>query len=79
MPEPVHWLERQWHRISPWHFLLWPLSLVFGAVVALRRLLYRTGLLPTFQAPVPVVVVGNVSVGGTGKTPLVRWLAQRLT
>lgn len=79
MPEPVHWLERQWHRISPWHFLLWPLSLVFGAVVALRRLLYRAGLLPTFRAPVPVVVVGNVSVGGTGKTPLVRWLAQRLT
>jgi len=79
MPDPAQWLERQWQRISPWHFLLLPLSLIFGAVVALRRSLYRLGLLPTFTAPVPVVVVGNVSVGGTGKTPLVRWLAGRLT
>jgi tetraacyldisaccharide 4'-kinase len=54
------------------------LSLLFGAIVATRRLLYRTDLLPSAKLPVPVIVVGNISVGGTGKTPLVLWLAQAL-
>ena len=55
--------------------MLFPLSLLFGLAVALRRVFYRAGLLRAVRLPVPVIVVGNISVGGTGKTPLVLWLA----
>lgn len=59
--------------------VLWPLSLVFRQAVAVRRWLYRVGALPSKQLPVPVVVVGNITVGGAGKTPLVLALAEALT
>ena len=72
-------LEQYWYRVSPLHLALWPLSVAFGAVAALRRLLYRSGLLRATQLPVPVVVIGNISVGGTGKTPLTIWLAHWLS
>jgi len=68
-------LEQLWYRITLLHALLYPLSLVFRAAVALRRALYRAGILPVVRLPVPVAVVGNISVGGAGKTPLVLWLA----
>ncbi|MDP2879289.1 MAG: tetraacyldisaccharide 4'-kinase [Sulfuricella sp.] len=58
--------------------MLLPLSILFGLVAALRRVLYRAGLLRAIRLPVPVIVVGNISVGGTGKTPLVLWLADFL-
>lgn len=72
------WLEQQWYRHTCWQLLLWPLSQLFRLFSALRRLAYRSGLLPRWRAPVPVIVIGNISVGGTGKTPLVIWLASRL-
>jgi tetraacyldisaccharide 4'-kinase len=72
------WLQRQWFRLTPWHVVLLPLSILFGLVVALRRVLYRAGLLRAIRLSVPVIVVGNISVGGTGKTPLVLWLADFL-
>ncbi len=59
----------------PW---LAPLALVFAAATGLRRLAYRCGLLVSGHPGVPVIVVGNLAVGGTGKTPLVIWLAQQL-
>lgn len=65
------WLERQWYRWTPWHVILLPLSLLFWAVSALRRALYRLGWLASVKLPAPVIVVGNIAVGGTGKTPLV--------
>ncbi|MEW6314576.1 MAG: tetraacyldisaccharide 4'-kinase [Pseudomonadota bacterium] len=74
----MHRLERHWYRITPLTLLLWPLSVLFRGAVALRRALYRSGLKPSVKLPVPVIVVGNISVGGTGKTPLVLWLAEFL-
>jgi tetraacyldisaccharide 4'-kinase len=69
---------RLWQRRGPAAWLLLPLSLLFGALVRLRRGLYRAGWLRSERLPVPVVVVGNIFVGGTGKTPLTIWLVQRL-
>ncbi len=74
----MHWLERHWYRITPLHILLLPVSYIFRLLVALRRALYRSGILPSEKLSVPVIVVGNITVGGSGKTPLTLWLAQQL-
>ena len=58
--------------------LLTPLEAAFRGAVALRNVAYRKGLLRSHPAPVPAISVGNLSVGGTGKTPLVRWIVSRL-
>ena len=58
--------------------LLAPLGWLMAGAVLLRRQLSRSGLLRSERLPVPVIVVGNIFVGGTGKTPLVIWLCQRL-
>ena len=71
-------LERHWQRFTPISFLLLPLSLVFCMLVWLRRILYRLGVLPSKRFSVPVIVIGNITVGGTGKTPLVIWLTDFL-
>lgn len=68
------WLERQWYNVTSPAFLLSPLSLVFRAAVALRWALYRAGIFRVVKVSAPVIVVGNITVGGTGKTPLVPWL-----
>lgn len=57
--------------------LLWPLSLVYGELARLRVALYRRGLLKQNRLNRPVISVGNLTVGGTGKTPMVIWLAER--
>ena len=69
---------RHWYRLSPVSIVLLPLSLLFSLLVRLRRGLYRLGILRSFRLAVPVVVVGNLTVGGTGKTPLALWLAADL-
>lgn len=74
----MNWLERYWYRRSPLGAILYPFSLLFRAGVAVRRVLYRAGILRTTRLPVPVIIVGNITAGGTGKTPLVLWLAQFL-
>lgn len=71
--------ERHWYRRSALSTALWPLSIAFGAGVAVRRALYRAGVLASDRLPVPVVVVGNRVVGGAGKTPLTLWIAQALS
>ncbi len=57
--------------------LLLPFSGLYGVVTALRRMLYRRGLMPVWRAAVPVISVGNLAAGGSGKTPLTLWLAKR--
>lgn len=74
----MHWLERHWYRITPLHLVLLPVSLIFRLLVGFRRMLYRCGVFQSQKLPVPVVVVGNINVGGSGKTPLTLWLAQQL-
>src|SRR6266581_8723975 len=69
---------RHWYRLSPVSILLAPVGLLFRFLAALRRLLYRTGALPSSRLRVPVIVVGNITVGGTGKTPLILALAETL-
>ncbi|MEO7392977.1 MAG: tetraacyldisaccharide 4'-kinase [Ramlibacter sp.] len=73
-----HALQRAWLRRGPVACLLWPLSLLFGALAAARRLAYRSRVLRTERLPVPVIVVGNVIAGGSGKTPIVIALIQHL-
>jgi len=69
---------RAWQRRGLLACALYPLSLLFRALTALRRRLYRAGLLQSNALPVPVVVVGNIFIGGTGKTPLTIWLVRQL-
>ena len=71
-------LERHWDSWNGLVVLLLPLAGVFRLVAWLRRLCYRIGPCKVRRFPVPVIVVGNISVGGTGKTPLVIWLAHYL-
>lgn len=70
-------VERSWHGPAP-PLLLRPLAGLYGIAVVLRRQAYRAGLLSSAHPGVPTIVVGNLTVGGTGKTPLVLWLAGRL-
>lgn len=72
------WIERLWYSGSRWYLLLVPLTFVFAAVTAIRRFCYRRGWFASRRMPVPVVVVGNITVGGTGKTPVTIWLARQL-
>ncbi len=69
------WLERQWYSPdSPIRYLA-PLSGLYALIVSIRRGLYASGLLHSAGPDCPILIVGNLTVGGTGKTPLVIWLA----
>ncbi len=71
-------IQTLWRQKQFLNYLLSPLSLAYRAVMALRRQLYRWGLKTTVRFPVPVIIVGNITVGGAGKTPLVIGLAKWL-
>ena len=68
-----------WERRGPTALILWPLSWVYGSILRIRKLLEDLGLSSRQVAPVPIIIVGNIRVGGTGKTPIVIALAQRLS
>jgi len=72
------WLTRVWYGGARGGWILLPLSALYAAVIAVRRWAYSSGLKKSYRVGKPVVIVGNLTVGGTGKTPLVVWLAQQL-
>lgn len=72
-------IARIWSGESPLWRLLLPLSWLYGLVSGAIRLCYRLGIKRAWRAPVPVVVVGNLTAGGNGKTPVAVWLVEQLT
>ncbi len=71
-------LFKLWYEESPGVSVLQPFSWLYGAAVAARRAAYRRGWMRSWPVGRPVIVVGNLTVGGTGKTPLTIWIAQQL-
>lgn len=72
-------IERIWSGKSCLYLLLLPLSFLYGLVTVIRDMVYKIGLKRSWKAPIPVVVVGNLTAGGNGKTPVVIWLVESLT
>ena len=71
------WLLRRWYGDRPIGWFI-PLAGIFAAITTMRRWCYRHGIFHIVELQVPVIMIGNISVGGTGKTPFVIWLAQAL-
>ena len=67
-----------WYKKSFWLYLLYPFSLIVSFITARRRRKYLKGASETHKSEVPVIVVGNLTIGGTGKTPLVKYIASEL-
>ena len=65
------WLQQEWERRGGGALIFLPLALLFAGAGAFRRFLYRHRVLRAWRADVPVIVVGNITAGGMGKTPLV--------
>lgn len=74
----MKWLTDSWYEYQIIRFLLLPFSILYQIAIALRRLAYRLKFFKQHHLEVPVIIVGNISVGGTGKTPAVIWLATQL-
>ena len=74
----AHKFEQAWYERNGLTQLMRPVSWVFLVIVSLRRFLYKSKIIKSIKLPVPVLIVGNISVGGTGKTPLVIWIANYL-
>lgn len=60
-------------------YLLFPFAIIYWCITSLRNFLYQTNLLPSYQIPIKSICVGNLSVGGTGKTPHIAYLANLLS
>lgn len=71
-------LDAYWYNQNPVAWLLLPIAALYCLLVFIRRNLYRCGILKSYKVSVPVVIVGNITVGGTGKTPLLIALCELL-
>lgn len=69
---------RAWYDRQPWLVVLRPLSALYSRAVVRRRQQYRDNPERVWQSPVPLIVVGNITLGGTGKTPMCIWLLDHL-
>ena len=78
--EPVEqgYLIDAWYKKSWWLYLLTPLTFLFSIIVKSRKNSYLKNQKKIWRSPVPIIVVGNISMGGTGKTPLVKYIAAEL-
>ncbi len=74
----ARWFQDAWYQDMYLSVLLAPFSLVYVDIIRLRRFLYRKGVLKSTRLSAQVIIVGNITVGGTGKTPLVIWLVNYL-
>ncbi|MGS0675894.1 tetraacyldisaccharide 4'-kinase [Shewanella sp. 0m-4] len=72
------WVNKLWYQGHPLRFALWPLSLLFALITGFRRFLFRLKVKKALKLPVPVIIVGNITVGGSGKTPTVIYLIELL-
>ena len=76
---PQELVQNAWRKKDAFfYFVLVPLSWLFAAISAFRRWAYQFGVLKSYALPVPVIVVGNINLGGSGKTPVVIWLVKQL-
>ncbi|MFT4929317.1 MAG: tetraacyldisaccharide 4'-kinase [Phenylobacterium sp.] len=75
----MNWIERGWYNRSAANYLLLPLSGLFWLISTVRRWLFKLAILRSVKVDCPVIIVGNISVGGNGKTPFTLWLVELLT
>ena len=71
-------ITRAWQRQAIWLWLLLPISWLYALLMLLRRQAYTLGVFASYRAPIPVMVIGNITVGGSGKTPLIIALVRHL-
>ncbi|MBN2689489.1 MAG: tetraacyldisaccharide 4'-kinase [Gammaproteobacteria bacterium] len=67
-----------WYKKNILAYLLWPLSLIYFLVIKLRYFCYKINLFKTYYSNIPIIIVGNITAGGSGKTPFVIWLTKFL-
>lgn len=75
---PDEFITKAWYAGAAWLYLLWPLSVLYFLIISLRKWCYRRGVFKVYRSGLPLIVVGNITVGGTGKSPLVCYLVESL-
>jgi tetraacyldisaccharide 4'-kinase len=73
----MDWLVNSWYNAHPIRWILAPLSGVYRLVMQIRKYCYQQDVFTRYKATAPVIIVGNITAGGTGKTPFVIWLCQQ--